>query len=370
MSTAQPTPKTALMVAGGTGGHIFPGLAVAHALREQGWNVHWLGGPDSMESRIVPTQGLAFESIAFSGVRGKGAAALLGMPGRLLKAIAQSRAVLQRLRPQVVIGMGGYITAPAGLAAASLGIPLVLHEQNSVAGMANRWLRPFAKRVFTAYPDVLGSTSQAAEHRDGKVQWIGNPLRASFLRQPTPDERMQDRTGALRLLVVGGSLGAQALNETVPQALALLPLEQRPHVMHQSGAKHIDALHAAYQQAGVEAELTPFIEDTAQMFAIADVVVCRAGASTVTELAAVGTAVVFVPFPYAVDDHQTSNARYLADAGAAWLQPQPQFTPQWLAGLLQSVTRAELLDKARRAKAMEKLHATEKIVAACEELSQ
>ena len=370
MSTNVSTRKTALIVAGGTGGHIFPGLAVAHALREQGWDVHWLGGPDSMESRIVPTQEFAFESIAFGGVRGKGMAALLGMPWRLLKAIAQSRAVLQRVRPQVVIGMGGYITAPAGLAAASLGIPLVLHEQNSVAGMANRWLKPFAKRVFTAYPDVLGATEQAAENRDGKVQWVGNPLRASFLQQPTPEERMQERTGALRLLVVGGSLGAQALNETVPQALALLQVEQRPLVMHQSGAKHIEALQAAYQQAGVEAELTPFIEDTAQVFGIADVVVCRAGASTVTELAAVGTAAVFVPFPYAVDDHQTSNARYLADAGAAWLQPQPQFTPQWLAGLLQSVTREELLEKARKAKAMEKLHATEKMVAACEELSQ
>lgn len=370
MSTALQPQKTVVIVAGGTGGHIFPGLAVAHALREQGWNVHWLGGPDSMESRIVPTQGFAFESVAFSGVRGKGVAALLAMPWRLLKAIAQSRAVLQRVRPQVVIGMGGYITVPAGLAAASLGIALVLHEQNSVAGMANRWLLPFAKRVFTAYPNVLGNTAQAADNRDGKVQWVGNPLRASFLQQPTPSARMQERTGALRLLVVGGSLGAQALNETVPQALALLPVAQRPLVMHQSGAKNIDALRAAYQQAGVEAELTPFIEDTAQVFAIADVVVCRAGASTVTELAAVGAAAIFVPFPYAVDDHQTSNARYLADVGAAWLQPQPQFTPQWLAGLLQSLTRAELLERACKAKEMEKLHATEKMVAACEELSQ
>ena len=364
----QPQRKTALVMAGGTGGHIFPGLAVAQALREQGWAVHWLGAPDSMESRIVPPQGFAFETVAFGGVRGKGLKTLAGMPLRLLKAVGQSRAVLQRVRPQVVVGMGGYITVPAGLAAALQGVALVLHEQNSVAGMANRVLKPFARRVFTAFPDVLASTASAANGRSGKVQWIGNPLRRAFLQQPDPLTRWQNRSGPLRVLVVGGSLGAQALNQTVPAALALLPASHRPNVVHQSGAAHIEALRTAYAQAGVQAELLPFIDDTAQAFAEADVVICRAGASTVTELAAVGAAAVLVPFPHAVDDHQTSNARFLSEHDAAWLQPQPGFTPQWLADFLQRITRAELLDKACKAKRREKLHATEQIVAACEEV--
>ncbi|MDO4794694.1 MAG: undecaprenyldiphospho-muramoylpentapeptide beta-N-acetylglucosaminyltransferase [Brachymonas sp.] len=360
--------KTALVMAGGTGGHIFPGLAVAQALREKGWCVHWLGAPESMESRIVPPQGFAFESVAFGGVRGKGIKTLLSLPLRLLKAVAQSRALLQRVRPQVVVGMGGYITVPAGLAAALKGVPLILHEQNSVAGTANRVLMPLARRVFTAFPNVLATTASAADGRSGKVQWVGNPLRRAFLAQPDPVTRWQDRSGPLRVLVLGGSLGAQALNTTVPAALALLPQSHRPQVVHQSGAAHIDALRAAYAQAGVQAELLPFIDDTAQALAEADVVIGRAGASTVTELAAVGAAAVLVPFPHAVDDHQTSNARFLAAHDAAWLQPQNDFTPQWLAGFLQRITRAELLDKACKAKRCEKLHATEQIVAACEEV--
>ena len=227
--------KTAIIMAGSTGGHIFPGLAVAHALREKGWSVHWLGAPNSMENRIVPPHGYPFESVPFQGVRGKGLPAIAGLPWRLFKAFLQSRSVLRRVRPQVVIGMGGYITAPAGLATALAGIPLLLHEQNSVAGMSNRRLMPFARQVFTAYPDVLAPTASASGNRSRKVQWIGNPLRQSFLEQPGPVARLQNRSGALRLLVVGGSLGARALNETVPQALALLPPDSRPHVLHQSG---------------------------------------------------------------------------------------------------------------------------------------
>ncbi len=357
--------KTAVIMAGGTGGHIFPGLAVAEALRTQGWAVHWLGGPDSMESQLVPARGFAFECVHFSGVRGKGAGALLRLPARMLGAIRQSRAILRRLQPAVVIGFGGYITAPAGLVAASLGIPLMLHEQNSVAGMANKWLSRLAKRVFTAYPNVLGAGSAG---NTGKASWVGNPLRTIFMQQSAPAQRMAGRTGKLQLLVVGGSLGAKALNDTVPQALALMDEAQRPHVTHQSGAKQIDALRQAYAQAGVVATLLPFIDNTAEAFAQADLVVCRAGASTVTELAAVGAAAVFVPFPHAVDDHQTANARYLVDANAAWLQPQAQFTAQWLADFLSGISREQLLQKAQKAKTMEKLHATEHIVAACEEL--
>jgi UDP-N-acetylglucosamine--N-acetylmuramyl-(pentapeptide) pyrophosphoryl-undecaprenol N-acetylglucosamine transferase len=350
--------KTALVMAGGTGGHIFPGLAVAEALRERGWTVHWLGAPGSMESRLVPPRGFAFEPVDFSGVRGKGALTLALLPLRLQKAFWQSLRVVRRVKPDVILGLGGYITFPGGMMGVLAGKPLVLHEQNSRAGMANRVLAGVADRVFTAFPDVLA-----------KAAWVGNPLRAGFLRQPPPQQRLGERSGPLRLLVVGGSLGAQALNEIVPRALALLPESHRPVVLHQSGEKQIDALRAHYAQAGVHAELTPFIEDTAQAFADADLIVCRAGASTVTEIAAVGAAAVYVPFPHAVDDHQTTNARFIVDAGGGWLVQQRDLAPQWLADLLGRVNRAELIAKASAAKAMEKTHATAEIVAACEALT-
>ena len=372
--TKPQTNKTAVIMAGGTGGHIFPGLAVAEALRSQGWAVHWLGGPDSMESQLVPARGFAFECVHFSGVRGKGVGALLRLPARMLGAMRQSRAILRRLQPAVVIGFGGYITAPAGLVAASLGIPLMLHEQNSVAGMANKWLSRFAKRVFTAYPNVLGASSHtdkgaAFAGGTGKACWVGNPLRTIFLQQDAPQQRMAGRTGKLQLLVVGGSLGAKALNDTVPQALALLDEAHRPHVMHQSGAKQIEALRANYTAAGVQAELTPFIDDTAQAFADADVVICRAGASTVTEIAAVGAAAIYVPFPHAVDDHQTSNANFLVQAGGGWLLQQDALDAQKLAEMLQNMQRSTLLNVAIKAKTMQKIDATREVVAACEELA-
>jgi UDP-N-acetylglucosamine--N-acetylmuramyl-(pentapeptide) pyrophosphoryl-undecaprenol N-acetylglucosamine transferase len=353
-------PRTALIMAGGTGGHIFPGLAVAEALRAQGWRVHWLGGgPASMESQLVPPRGFAFETIDFSGVRGKGPVTLALLPLRLLKAFWQSIQVVRRVRPDVVVGLGGYISFPAGMMSVLLGKPLVLHEQNSVAGMANRILASVADRVFTAFPHVLK-----------KAQWVGNPLRANFLQHAGPAERFANRAGPLKVLVVGGSLGAKALNEIVPQALALIPPEQRPLVAHQSGAKQIEALRANYAQAGVDADLTPFIEDTAQAFAEADLIVCRAGASTVTEIAAIGAAAVFVPFPSAVDDHQTTNARFLTEAGGGWLMPQSSLTPQWLADLLQKTERAALVRRGLAAKKMQKTEATAEIVAACEELAK
>ena len=355
--------KTALIMAGGTGGHIFPGLAVAEALRERGWRVYWLGGKGgvnapSMESQLVPARGFAFEGVDFSGVRGKGLRTLLLLPLRLLKAFWQSLAVLRRVRPDVVVGLGGYITFPAGLMAALSAKPLLLHEQNSVAGMANKLLALVADRVFAAFPDVLK-----------KAQWVGNPLRAAFTQQGDPQSRFAARTGPLKLLVVGGSLGARALNEMVPKALALLPLAQRPIVTHQSGAKQIDELRAHYAAASVTAELTPFIEDTASAFAEADIIICRAGASTVTEIAAVGAAAIYVPFPAAVDDHQTTNAQFLVRSGGGWLMPQAGLTPQSLADKLSSLTRAELLQKASAAKVMQKLGATAAVVQACEELA-
>ena len=355
--------RCALIMAGGTGGHIFPGLALAEALRGSGWRVHWLGGKGSannpsMESQLVPARGFAFEAIDFSGVRGKGPLTLALLPLRLLKAFWQSIQVIRRVRPQVVIGMGGYIAFPAGMMAVLLGKPLVLHEQNSVAGMVNKVLARVADRVFAAFPGALQN-----------AEWVGNPLRKAFTEQPEPATRFADRTGPLRLLVVGGSLGAKALNTVVPQAIALIPEGKRPVVTHQSGAKQIDELRANYQSAGVQATLTPFIDDTATAFANADLVVCRAGASTVTEIAAVGAAALFVPFPFAVDDHQTYNAQFLVKQGAAWQVAQAELTPAYLAILLQKTQRHTLLELGLQAKKIQKTEAVAQMLAACEELA-
>jgi UDP-N-acetylglucosamine--N-acetylmuramyl-(pentapeptide) pyrophosphoryl-undecaprenol N-acetylglucosamine transferase len=350
--------KCALVMAGGTGGHIFPGLAVAQALREAGWRVHWLGAPSSMESQLVPPQGFTFESVSFGGVRGKGLKTLAILPLKLLRAFWQSWQVLRRVKPDVVLGLGGYISFPGGMMASLYGKPVVLHEQNSVAGMANKVLAQVADRVFTAFPDVF---------KQG--QWVGNPLRLAFTEQALPAQRFAGRTGPLRVLVVGGSLGAKALNDAVPQALALMPLASRPVVLHQSGAKQIDALRANYLAAGVQAELTPFIDDTATAFAQADLVICRAGASTVTELAAVGVAAIFVPFPSAVDDHQTTNAQFLVAQGGGWLMPQADLSAQALADLMAGMTRERLLACAEKAFEQKKTNATREVVMACEELT-
>ncbi len=355
------TQKCALVMAGGTGGHIFPGLAVADALRARGWRVHWLGAPASMEAQLVPPRGYPFEAIDFGGVRGKGLATLALLPLRLLRAFAQSIGVIRRVKPDVLVGLGGYISFPGGLMGVALNKPLVLHEQNSVAGMANKVLASVADRVFTAFPGVLP--------RARRVRWVGNPLREAFTRYPDPQARFAGRSGPLRLLVVGGSLGAQALNDVVPRALALLPVGERPIVQHQSGARQIDALRANYAAAGVQAELLPFIDDMAQALAEADLVICRAGATTVTEIAAIGAAALFVPFPHAVDDHQTTNARFLVDQGAGWLVPQSELNPEHLAKMLQNIERLALVERALKAKTMQKTQAVDEVVAACEGLA-
>ena len=352
------TSRTALVMAGGTGGHIFPGLAVAEVLRGQGWNVHWLGAPaPSMESQLVPTRGLPFEAVHFGGVRGKGLISMALLPMRLLIAFWQSLQVIRRLRPDVVVGLGGYITFPGGMMGVLMGKPLVLHEQNSVAGMANKVLAHVADRVLSTFPGVLPQT-----------QWVGNPMREGFLNQATPAERFSNRSGPLRVLVVGGSLGAQALNSGVPQALALMPLVQRPEVVHQGGIQHLQTLQDNYAKAGVQAELLPFIEDTASAFANADVVICRAGASTVSELAAVGVAALFVPFPHAVDDHQTVNAQFLVGKNAGWLIPQADLTPQTLADFLSGLDRAQLLQVANQSYALRKITAAADVAQACVEV--
>ncbi len=352
------TQKCALIMAGGTGGHIFPGLAVAQALLDKGWRVHWLGAPGSMESRIVPVRGIPLELVDFGGVRGKGLKTLALLPFKLLRAFWQSLQVVRRVQPDVVVGLGGYITFPGGMMGVLCGKPLVLHEQNSVAGMANKVLAGVADRVFAAFPNVLK-----------KGEWVGNPLRTEFLNLPVPEQRFAGRSGPLKVLVVGGSLGARALNTVVPQALALIPEAQRPVVTHQAGEKQIDELRANYAAAGVQATLTPFIDNTAQAFADADLVICRAGASTVTEIAAVGAPAVFVPFPAAVDDHQTFNARFLVDQGGGWLLPQADMTPAALAEMLQKTERSALMLRGLEAKKMQKLNATQAVVAACEELA-
>ena len=351
--------RVALIMAAGTGGHIFPGLAVAEALRSQGWAVHWLGTPTGMENRLVRPKGFVVEPIEFGGVRGKGWWTLPFLPLRLLWAFWQARAAVIKLNPDVVVGFGGYVTFPGGLMSVWLNKPLILHEQNAVAGMANRWLAGIADRVFTAFPNALP-----------KGEWVGNPLRTDFLRQSAPAQRWAGRQGPLRLLVVGGSLGAQALNQIVPKALAMLPIEERPLVTHQSGEAQIATLKANYEKAGVQAELVPFITDMAQAFADADLVIARAGASTVTEIAAIGAAAWFVPFPHAVDDHQRHNAEFLSKSGGAWMTKQAEFTPDKVLEVLRNTRRPVLQAIAQQAQLKSQTQAVSAIVDACTVLAE
>lgn len=345
---------TLMVMAGGTGGHIYPGLAVADALRARGWKVVWMGNPEGMEARIVPASGYDMAWVRFSALRGKGLLRKLLLPVNLLRGFAQALSQIRRVKPDVVLGMGGYVTFPGGMMAVLLGRPVVVHEQNSVAGLANRVLAGVADKVVTGFPGVLK-----------KGEWAGNPVRAEITAVAPPAERFAGRIGPLRVLVVGGSLGAAALNEAMPKALALLAPEQRPLVTHQAGAKQIDALRAAYRAAGVEGELLPFIDDMAARYAKADLVICRSGALTVAELAAVGVASVLVPFPHAVDDHQTGNARFLAEAGAAVLLPQTELTPQRLAALLLEMDRERLLTMADKARGCAKPEATARVADVC-----
>lgn len=345
---------TLMVMAGGTGGHIYPGLAVADALRDRGWKVVWMGNPDGMEARIVPTSGYDMAWVRFTALRGKGLLRKLLLPLNLLRGFAQALGQIRRVGPDVVLGMGGYVTFPGGMMAALLGRPVVVHEQNSVAGLANRVLAGVADKVVTGFPDVLR-----------KGEWVGNPVRADITAVPPPATRFAGRSGPLKVLVVGGSLGAAALNENMPRALALLPPDERPRVTHQAGSKQIEALKAAYQAAGVSGELLPFIDDMATRYGEADLVICRSGALTVAELAAAGVASVLVPFPHAVDDHQTGNARFLAESGAAVLLPQTELTPQRLAALLREMDRGRLLAMAEKARARARPDATTRVADVC-----
>lgn len=351
--------RTILVMAGGTGGHVFPALAVADHLRDRGWKVVWLGSRAGMEADLVPKRGYPVEFIRFAGLRGKGFVRAALLPLNLLIAFWQCARVIFRVRPDVVLGMGGYISFPGGMMAALFGRPLLLHEQNAIAGLANKVLAGVADRRMTGFPDTLKHS-----------EWTGNPIRADIATLPDPAQRFQPREGRLRLLVVGGSLGAMVLNDVVPKALAKLEADRRPAVLHQSGTKQIDTLKANYATAGVDGECVAFIDDMARALGEADFVICRAGALTVSEVSTVGVAAVFVPLPIAVDDHQTANARFLANSGAAVLLPQPEFTPQRLADLIRGFTRETLLDMAQKARALAKPDAARRVADACVEMAR
>ena len=336
-------PRIALIMAGGTGGHVFPALAVARCLRERGLTPVWLGTERGMESRLVPQYQIDIEFITVSGVRGKGIRTVLLAPLQLLRAVWQAMLVIRRRKPVVVFGAGGFASGPGGIAAWLMRKPLVIHEQNAIAGMTNRWLAHLARRVYEAFPRTFPGTAEC----------VGNPVRREIAAIPVPALRFAGRNDAIRLLVVGGSLGAQRLNELVPAALALLQQHERPQVIHQSGEKNLAAAKAAYEESKVAGEVRPFINDMAAMYGWADLVICRAGALTVSELAAAGLASLLVPFPAAVDDHQTLNAQFLVNAGAAVLIQERELTAQRLADALHNLCvqgRAQLLRMAERAR--------------------
>lgn len=360
--------RTLMVMAGGTGGHVYPALAVADALRARGWDVFWLGTRAGLEARVAPAAGIDVEWVAMGGVRGKGLLKKLLLPAMLLVAFWQSLSVILRRRPDVVLGMGGYTAFPGGMMASLLNRPLVIHEQNAVGGLTNRVLACLADRVLTAFPQAFTQTrDKPIPCRRVAAEWVGNPVREAIAAAPADDRAA--RTGPLRLLVVGGSLGASALNELVPKALALLPVERRPAVVHQSGRRHLDALRANYAAAGVEADVRDYIEDMAAEYRACDFAVCRAGAMTVAELACAGVPAVFVPFPFAVDDHQTGNAAFLADAGAAWLMPQKDLTAEKLAERIGGLNRAALAAMSDKARALAKPDATARVADICEGLA-
>jgi UDP-N-acetylglucosamine--N-acetylmuramyl-(pentapeptide) pyrophosphoryl-undecaprenol N-acetylglucosamine transferase len=341
-------------MAGGTGGHIFPGLAVAEYLRICGWNVFWLGNQSGMEYRLVKSCDFPFEAVEFGGLRGKGFKAKLMLPINLMRACFQSWKIMRRVKPSVVLGMGGYITFPGGLITKLLKRPLVLHESNSVAGSANKALAKIAMRRLTGFPNTMD-----------QAEWVGNPIREEFEHVSSTTVRYDQRQGPLSILVVGGSLGAAALNENIPAALALMPKDSRPVVIHQAGDKHLEDLQKRYADLGVAADIRPFIEDMPSAYAQADLVICRSGAMTVSEVAACGVASCLIPFPFAIDDHQTANAKFLADAGAAILLPQKNLNPQDLALMIQNFNRADLKEIALRAHALAKPHATQRVAEVC-----
>lgn len=348
-----------VIMAGGTGGHVFPALAVADVLRARGHDVNWIGTRQGLEARVVPAAGIPIEWIEVGGIRGKGLGTLLRSPLRIARGVLQARAILKRLRPSVVLGMGGFASGPGGLAARLRGCPLVLHEQNAIPGFTNRVLSHVAKRVLEGFPGSFAASRHA--------QYVGNPVRAAIASLPVPETRFAARTGPMRVLVLGGSQGARVLNDIVPQALAQSHAAQRPEIWHQTGGRDAESVAAAYKSHGLNARVGPFIEDMAAAYAWADFAVCRAGALTVAELAAAGLGAVLVPFAAAVDDHQTRNAQFLVNAGAAELLSQSKLSPATLGAVLERLLsdRSYLLDMAKRARACAKPEAAAKVADAC-----
>jgi len=352
--------KKIVVVAGGTGGHIFPGIAVADYLKQQGWQVSWIGTPDRMEASVVPKHNIEIDFIDVKGVRGNGLKRLIKAPFMVINAILQARKVLKQQRPDVVLAMGGYVTGPAGIAAKSLGIPLVIHEQNAVAGMSNRWLAKCANRVLAAFPSAFAN---------GKAELVGNPVRQSVVDIPK-----REVTSPINILVVGGSLGAQVLNQTLPEAFKRLNDTCAINIWHQTGKGHLASVSESYQQQQMGNEqvtVAEFIDDMDTAYSWADIVICRAGALTVSEIAAAGKMAVFVPFPHAVDDHQTANAQYLVMAEGALLMPQRQFNQRSIVELLSPYLAEPLLitKMAGKAKQQAILDATASVAMHCEQVT-
>ncbi|GAB3334741.1 undecaprenyldiphospho-muramoylpentapeptide beta-N-acetylglucosaminyltransferase [Marilutibacter aestuarii] len=342
-----------VILAGGTGGHIFPGLSVASAIQARGVPVRWIGSDGGMETRLVPQHGLSIDTLRVSGIRGKGFKAKLGAPLRLWRAVNEAKRLLRGMQPRAVVSFGGFAAGPGGLAARQLGIPLVVHEQNRAPGLTNRVLARMARDVLVGFPGAFPTLDE---------QWVGNPVREAILAVPPPEERFVGREGPIRVLVLGGSQGARALNEAVPRAIAALPTTVRCEVRHQSGEKLLDATREAYAAHRVAANVEPFIADMAQAYAWADVVVCRAGALTLAEVCAVGVASFLVPFPEAVDDHQTKNAEYLRVRGASMLLPQGPSLHERLSATLEILgERADLLGLAKAARGMARPDAASRV---------
>ena len=357
-----------LIMAGGTGGHVFPALAVAEELRSSGVQVFWLGTRRGLESDVVPRAGFAISYISINGLRGKGAATLMLAPFKLMIALIQSFYVLLSLKPDAVLGMGGFVTGPGGVVTRILRKPLVIHEQNAVAGLTNRLLAKIATQILQAFPGAFDDSA--------KLATVGNPVRTDIAKILSPEQRYENREGALRLLVLGGSLGAVALNQTVPTALELMSEKIRPMVFHQTGREKKEETRKFYKYAGVDANVVHFIKDMSEAYEWADIVICRAGALTVAELAMAGVASILVPYPHAVDDHQTVNAMSLTDAGAGLLIPQDKLTPRHLSDVLKSFTnedmsdaRHRLLHMAQAAKKLAKPDATRDVARWCRKLA-
>ena len=347
---------TVLIMAGGTGGHVIPALSVAKNMLARGFSVRWLGTRRGIESELVPKSGIAIDFITVEGVRGKRLLAWLKLPFQLLRAIAEAIKVIRQLRPNVVLGLGGFASGPGGIAARLLGLPLVIHEQNAIAGTTNRLLGRVAQQRLEAFPHSLA-----------RAVMVGNPVRHEIFELPLPENRYESRNDSKNLLILGGSLGALKLNELIPAAVALMNSDERPTIWHQCGKNHIEATQKAYADCRIEARIDPFIDDMARAYGWADLVVCRSGALTVAEITAAGVAALFVPYPFAIDDHQTRNAEWLVKNDAAELRQQNQLTPGSLQQLLSELMsdRNRLLAMASNAKRLAMPDAADKVVEAC-----